>query len=105
VLPTIKRGNSVVLKQLPSAAIKERCEELACCIMLLFSVGCFVYKTECPCGFQNTHQQLQFPYDLRENIGRYFRSPLAIRIGEIHVFIFKLFVYFIFFLFIYILFI
>jgi hypothetical protein len=53
--------------------------------MLIFSVGCFVYQREGPCGFHKTHQQLKFPGDLRENIGRYFRSPLAIRIGEINV--------------------
>jgi hypothetical protein len=53
--------------------------------MLLFSVGCFVYQRECPCGFQKTYQQLKFPGDLGENTGRYFRSPLAIRIGGIDV--------------------
>jgi hypothetical protein len=53
--------------------------------MLLFSVGCFVYQRECPCGFQKTYQQLMFPADLGENIGTYFMSPLANRIGEIRV--------------------
>jgi hypothetical protein len=53
--------------------------------MLLFSVGCFVYQTEYPCGFQKSYQQLMFPADLEENIGTYFTSPLAIRIGEIQV--------------------
>jgi hypothetical protein len=32
-----------------------------------------------------TDQQLKFPGDLGENTGRYFRSPLAIRIGGIGV--------------------
>jgi hypothetical protein len=49
-----------------------------------FCLGCFVYQREGPRGFQKTYQQLAFPADLGENIGRYVRSALANRIGEIN---------------------
>jgi hypothetical protein len=52
--------------------------------MLLFTVGGLVYQGECDCGFQKTYQQLRFPAHLEENIGRYFRSSLAIPTREIH---------------------
>jgi hypothetical protein len=53
-------------------------------MMLLFTVGGSDYQVESDCGFQKANQQLRFPAHLEENIGRNFRSSLAIPTGEIH---------------------
>ena len=76
----------IVRQQLPSAAFRVVlwCQEIVCWIMLLCSLWC-VFQRECPCGFQKTYRQVTFPGDFGENIGRHFRSPLAIRICAIHV--------------------
>jgi hypothetical protein len=38
----------------------------------------FCLSKKFPCGFQKTHQQLKFPGDLGENIGRYVCPTLSI---------------------------